>query len=55
MRPPLLTVYTPPIGEESPSSAWAGRLLTAAGGDPRESATEIIPPRAAQRVVRVKW
>jgi hypothetical protein len=31
-------------GEESPGSIGQGQLLTATGGDPRESATETIPP-----------
>lgn len=31
--------------EESPGSTEQRQLLTATGGDPRESATETIPPR----------
>ena len=34
--------------EESPGSIGQGQSLTATGGNPRESATETIPPR--QRV-----
>ena len=32
------------ISEESPGSIGQRQLLTATGGDPRESATETIPP-----------
>jgi len=32
------------VTEESPGSTGQGQSLTATGGDPRESATETIPP-----------
>src|SRR5690606_21802663 len=43
-------------GEESPGSMEARCRLAAGGGDPRESATESVPPPARKgREVRVKW
>lgn len=38
--------------EESPGSIKAGCWLTASGGDPRESATENIPPQGKGEMVR---
>jgi len=32
------------VHEESPGSTWQWQLLTATGGNPRESATETTPP-----------
>ncbi len=40
--------------EESPGSMETGWRLTAAGGDPRESATENRPPEGFGLTVRVK-
>jgi len=40
-------------GEESPGSTGSGCRVTPGGGNPRESATEKIPPWHA--MVRVKW
>lgn len=40
------------FNEESPGSANMRYLLTAGGGNPRESATENTPPHF---VVRLKW
>lgn len=34
--------------EESPGSVEQRQSLTATGGDPRESATETIPPNSAR-------
>ena len=48
-------------GEESPGSTEARCRVTPGGGDPRESATENIPPSPCQPIrgiawaVRVKW
>ena len=41
------------ITEESPGSTGSGCRVTPGGGDPRESATENIPPGEIR--VRVKW
>lgn len=38
--------------EESPGSLKAGCWLMASGGDPRESATENIPPQGKGEMVR---
>ena len=43
----LATVAIQLVAEESPGSMDQRWRLTAAGGDPRESATEIKPPRSA--------
>jgi hypothetical protein len=44
-----------PAAEESPGSMDPRWRLTAAGGDPRESATEIKPPFCFGSTARVKW
>ncbi len=51
----LATVAIQPAAEESPGSMDPRWRLTAAGGDPRESATEIKPPFCFGSTARVKW